>query len=299
MKNRPFRPPRLRPGRSGPRGGLQTRSSHGQSRRADIERVVVEAGAGDLRCAARPAGRQRRRQGVRLLRPSCWTAASWRSAAKATPCTCAPCCPRFRDGLFGSRYAYIDVTVGVPKTADAQDRRFERRHGSHRRAGRDRSPTARAISAGAHRRRPRRRGQLRRDQDRGVGGGLRLKDSSGDVDVDDVKGDVVVEVDSSGDLDIRRVAAACTCSATARATSRSHDVKRDVIIDDDSSGGIRVRTSAAISPSERWQRRHPLRPRLGAVRLPDRRDRGQWSELGQQAVDHRARLSRGSRRRTG
>jgi hypothetical protein len=73
-----------------------------------------------------------------------------------------------------------------------------------------------------------------------VGGNLRLKDSSGDVDVTDVRGNVDVTVDSSGDLEIERVAGAVHILNDSSGDIGVSEVERDVTIDVDSSGSIQV-----------------------------------------------------------
>jgi Putative adhesin len=206
-----------------------------------IERVVVEAGAGDL------AVRGGQGQNVSVDGRACASSAKLLDESRleirreGNTVYVRTVLPELHGSFFGlSPYAHMDVTVAVPKTAtlkiqdssgdleltDVQaaaiqdssgDQSLERIAGDLEVA--DSSGEVRIVS---------------------VGGGLRLNDSSGDVDVDDVKGDVVVEVDSSGDLDIRRVAGGVHVRNDSSGDIEIHDVKRDVTIDDDSSGGIRV-----------------------------------------------------------
>jgi hypothetical protein len=69
-------------------------------------------------------------------------------------------------------------------------------------------------------------------------GSLRLRDSSGDVEVDDIRGNVEVLVDSSGDLRIRKVDGNVDIDQDSSGSIRVEDVKGSVIVDSDSSGDI-------------------------------------------------------------
>lgn len=68
---------------------------------------------------------------------------------------------------------------------------------------------------------------------------LRLTDSSGEVLVEDVAGDVTLS-DSSGDVVVRRVGGSLTIPQDSSGEIDVVDVKGSVTIDEDSSGGIRV-----------------------------------------------------------
>jgi hypothetical protein len=206
----------------------------------DIERVVVEAGAGDL--VVRGAeGRD-----VKVDGKACASSTKLLDEIRleirrdGNTVFVRTLMPDMSLGLFGSHNAHMDVTVAVPKTAtlkiqdssgdlevtDVQaaaiqdssgDQTLERIAGDLDVA--DSSGEIKIV---------------------GVGGGLRLKDSSGDVDINEVAGDVVVDVDSSGDLDIRRITGGVHILNDSSGDIEIHDVKRDVTIDDDSSGGILV-----------------------------------------------------------
>jgi DUF4097 and DUF4098 domain-containing protein YvlB len=207
----------------------------------NIERVVVEAGAGDLVVRGGPG------QDVTVDGKACASTAKLLDQIKlevrrdGNTVYVRTVLPEMNVNLFGfSNSARIDVTVAVPKTATLKiedssgdmevtdvrsatiadssgDQTLERIAGDLDVA--DSSGEIKIV---------------------GVGGGLRLKDSSGDVDVNEVAGDVVVEVDSSGDLDIRRVTGGVHILNDSSGDIEIHDVKRDVTIDDDSSGGILV-----------------------------------------------------------
>lgn len=69
-------------------------------------------------------------------------------------------------------------------------------------------------------------------------GSLRLRDSSGDVDVEDVRGNVLVVVDSSGDLHISRVGGNVDIEQDSSGSIRVEDVKGSVKVGSDGSGDI-------------------------------------------------------------
>jgi DUF4097 and DUF4098 domain-containing protein YvlB len=76
---------------------------------------------------------------------------------------------------------------------------------------------------------------------RNIGGNLELQDSSGDVRVSDVSGSVEVAVDSSGDLDIERVKRDVVIQQDSSGTIMIADVDGSVRIDHDGSGDVDVR----------------------------------------------------------
>jgi len=140
--------------------------------------------------------------------------------------------------FFFSRYAYLDLTLNVPKSAtlsiedssgdmevsDARSAVIEDGSGDQtlRNIAGDLDVTDSS-------------GEIRIEH---VAGSLRLQDSSGDVEVRDVRGDVEVTVDSSGDLDIAKVAGSVHILNDSSGDIEIADVQRDVTIDADSSGGI-------------------------------------------------------------
>jgi hypothetical protein len=213
----------------------------GNSAGPGIERVVVEAGAGDL------VVRGGSGQDVTVDGKACASTTKLLDQIKleirrdGNTVYVRTVLPEMNVNLFGlSHSARLDVTVAVPKAATLK---IEDSSGDMEVT--DVHSATIADSSGDQ--------TLERiagDLDvadssgeikiAGVGGGLRLKDSSGDVDVNEVAGDVVVDVDSSGDLDIRRVTGGVHILNDSSGDIEIHDVKRDVTIDDDSSGGILV-----------------------------------------------------------
>jgi DUF4097 and DUF4098 domain-containing protein YvlB len=71
-----------------------------------------------------------------------------------------------------------------------------------------------------------------------VAGSVRLQDSSGDIEVDDVRGDVDVAIDSSGDIEIAKVDGSVRVAQDSSGSIRAERVKGSVTVDSDSSGDI-------------------------------------------------------------
>lgn len=69
-------------------------------------------------------------------------------------------------------------------------------------------------------------------------GSVRVRDSSGDVDIDEVRGDVVVENDSSGDIEIAQVEGSVVVDNDSSGSIRAEDVRGSVTVNNDSSGDI-------------------------------------------------------------
>lgn len=207
----------------------------------DIKRVVIEARAGDL------VVRGGESRDVTVDGKACASSKELLEEVKleirrdGDTVYLRTVMPDLSAVFFGfNRYAYLDVTVAVPKTAtvtiddssgdmevsDVQGASITDSSGDQT-VQRIAGDVDDADSSG----------EIRISD---VGGGLRLKDSSGDIDVNGVQGDVVVTVDSSGDLDIRKVTGGVHILSDSSGDMRIEDVKRDVIVDEDSSGGIHV-----------------------------------------------------------
>ena len=220
-----------------------THSTHRTANSAgpDIARVVVEAGAGDLVVRGGDS------RDVKVDGKACASTAALLEDIKleirreGDTVYVRTVLPDLSSGLFGLRYAYLDVTVDVPKTASVKvddssgDMRVSDVHGAQI-TDSSGDQTLERISgdldvADSS-------GEIRISE---VTGGLKLRDSSGDVDVQSVQGDVLVTVDSSGDMDISHVTGGVHIVSDSSGDIEIADVKRDVTIDDDSSGGIAVR----------------------------------------------------------
>jgi DUF4097 and DUF4098 domain-containing protein YvlB len=82
-------------------------------------------------------------------------------------------------------------------------------------------------------------------------GSIKVRDSSGDIEVEDVRGDVEVELDSSGDIQIVKVAGNVRVRQDSSGNIRVEEVKGGVAVDSDSSGDIYAeRVSGDFTVSE-------------------------------------------------
>jgi hypothetical protein len=207
----------------------------------DIKRVVVEAGAGDLTVRGGDS------RDVTVEGKACASSDELLQDIKleirreGDTVYVRTVLPEISGLVIGfARYAYIDVTVDLPKTASLKldDSSGDMRVSNVQGASITDSSGDQTLEHIA--------GDLDVADSSGeiritdVSGGLRLRDSSGDVDVNGVQGDVVVTVDSSGDLDISHVTGGVHILSDSSGDIEITDVKRDVLIDDDSSGGIAV-----------------------------------------------------------
>lgn len=69
-------------------------------------------------------------------------------------------------------------------------------------------------------------------------GSVRLRDSSGDIEIDAVTADVVVQMDSSGDMEINHVDGSVVIEQDSSGSIRVENVKGNVDVKSDSSGDI-------------------------------------------------------------
>ena len=69
-------------------------------------------------------------------------------------------------------------------------------------------------------------------------GSVRVHDSSGDIEINDTRGDVDVVQDSSGDIRIEKVAGNARIEQDSSGDIRVQEVKGSFVVDSDSSGGI-------------------------------------------------------------
>jgi DUF4097 and DUF4098 domain-containing protein YvlB len=82
-------------------------------------------------------------------------------------------------------------------------------------------------------------------------GTARVRDSSGDIEIDDVRGDVDVVIDSSGDIQVAKVGGSVKIQQDSSGGIRVEDVKGSVTVDSDSSGDIyAVRVGGDFTVSE-------------------------------------------------
>jgi len=106
-----------------------------------------------------------------------------------------------------------------------------------------------------------------------VRGNVNVSDSSGDVVIADVNGNVSIPVDSSGGLSFRRIHGEVHIASDSSGDISIADVNKDVRIDHDSAGDIRVSGIAgnfAVEHDSTGDIEH--RNVLGTVRLPRSKD---------------------------
>lgn len=208
----------------------------------DIKRVVIEAGAGDLVVRGGDGADVKAEGNACASSDELLQDIKLEVRREGDTVYLRTVLPEVSGVLIGiSRYAYMDVTVDVPRTAALKldDSSGDMRVSNVQSASITDSSGDQTVEQIA--------GDLEVTDSSGeirisdVGGGLRLRDSSGDTHVTGVQGDVVVTVDSSGDLDISRVSGGVHILSDSSGDIEITDVKRDVVIDDDSSGGIAVR----------------------------------------------------------
>ena len=103
-------------------------------------------------------------------------------------------------------------------------------------------------------------------------GSVRLRDSSGDIEVEDVRGDVEVTSDSSGDIHIERIDGGVRVVQDSSGGIRVEDVKGSIVIEQDSSGDIyaaRVGGDFTVNGDSSGRIEHESV--RGAVNMPDRK----------------------------
>lgn len=89
---------------------------------------------------------------------------------------------------------------------------------------------------------------------RDVGGNVRVDDNSGDIEIEDVRGGVVIEDDGSGGIDIRNVDLDVLVEDDGSGSIEVAYIGGDFTVEDDGSGGIRYRE---VQGEVRIPRRRP------------------------------------------
>ncbi|MEJ2384303.1 MAG: hypothetical protein P8Y54_07870 [Xanthomonadales bacterium] len=125
--------------------------------------------------------------------------------------------------LTGSRYAYLDLEIRVPAETALDVR--------------DSSGDA-DISGVASVRVSDSSGDLELEN---IGGPVVLRDSSGDIELSDIRGDVTVENDSSGDIDGERITGNVLVEKDSSGGIYFEGVSGNVTVERDSSGDITAR----------------------------------------------------------
>ena len=205
-----------------------------------VEKVVIRAGAGDLKVVGHTDATRIEARGVACAGKQEMLDASQVSVRReGNVVIVETALPQYEDGWSwkNNDYAYIDLGIALPsglpveaidssgdavfedlKTLDLQDSSGDLRV----------SRTAGALNVTDS------SGDITIEK----AGSVKLRDSSGDVDIDDVANDVVVLVDSSGDMQVTHVGGDVRIEQDSSGGIRVEDVKKNVVIQSDSSGDI-------------------------------------------------------------
>jgi DUF4097 and DUF4098 domain-containing protein YvlB len=205
-----------------------------------VEKVVIRAGAGDMKVVGRGNAVRIEARGVACAAKQellDTTQISVRREGSVVYVETTLPQSEDDDKWGNNDYAYIDLGIALPSsipveaTDSSGDATFEDLNSLTLQDGsgdltitRIAGPTDVSDSSG--------------DIEIEVAGSVRLQDSSGDVDVDDVHGDVHVAIDSSGDLEIARVDGSVHVAQDSSGSIRAEHVKGSVTVDSDSSGDI-------------------------------------------------------------
>ncbi len=167
------------------------------------EKLVVEAAAGDLHINGRPGISEARAHGRVCVSDEEWLNEARLDTEGGREARISVVLPDYSGRkLFGRHYRYMDLTIDVPEwtALDVTD------------------------SSG--------------DTVIEHAGPLSIRDSSGDIEIDGVKGDVTLD-DSSGDIEVHGVDGNVTVVSDSSGDIRGDDVQGGVLVRRDSSGDIR------------------------------------------------------------
>ncbi len=217
-----------------------------------VEKVIIRAGAGDMKVVGRGNAVRIEARGVACVAKQELLEATQISVRREGNVVYVETdLPQNRTGwIFGNNeYAYIDIGIALPSSIPVEaidssgDAVFEDLKALNLQDSSgdlevDRVAGLADISDSSG------------DIDIEKVGSLRLRDSSGDVEVDGVPGDVEVVVDSSGDMHIAQVDGSVRIRQDSSGNIRVEDVKGSVDVDSDSSGDIyagRVKGNFTVS----------------------------------------------------
>jgi DUF4097 and DUF4098 domain-containing protein YvlB len=206
-----------------------------------VERVVIRAGAGDMKVVGRGnAVRVEARGAACAAKQDLLDQVQLSVRREGNTVIVETSLPQDKAGgwSFGdNEYAYIDVGIALPSNIPVEaldssgDAEFE-----------DLKELTLQDSSGDL--------KVRRiagladitdssgDIDVNSAGTVRLRDSSGDIEVDDIRGDAEVVLDSSGDIRMSNVSGSVRVRQDSSGNLRFEDVKGSVDVDSDSSGDI-------------------------------------------------------------
>lgn len=205
-----------------------------------VEKVVIRAGAGDMKVVGRSTATRIEARGVACAgKQEMLDAAQISVRREGNVVIVETALPQYEDGWSwkDNDYAYIDLGVALPSSlpVEAMDSSGD--------AGFEDLKSLELQDSSGDLRLLRISGALSVTDSSGDleikdAGSVRLRDSSGDVEIDDVSGDVVVLMDSSGDMGIAHVTGNVTIEQDSSGNIRVQDVKGSVVVQSDSSGDI-------------------------------------------------------------
>jgi len=206
-----------------------------------IEKVVIRAGAGDMKIVGRPTAVRVEARGTACAgKQELLDATQINVRREGNVVYVETALPQNNDGGWNwgkNDYAYIDIGIALPSnvpvegTDSSGDTTIE-----------DLAALTMQDSSGDL--------EIHRiagladvtdssgDLDIDDAGSVRVRDSSGDVEIDKVRGDVEITGDSSGDIHIAQVGTNVHILQDTSGGIRVEDVKGNVIVDSDSSGDI-------------------------------------------------------------
>jgi DUF4097 and DUF4098 domain-containing protein YvlB len=205
-----------------------------------VEKVVIRAGAGDMKVIGRPNGVRVEARGVACATKQELIDSTQISVRREGNVIYVETTLPQNDGnwSFGkNEYAYIDIGIALPSnlpveaTDSSGDATFEdlkalQLQDSSGDLNINRIAGLADVSDSS--------GDLEIEG----AGSVRVRDSSGDVEVEDVRGDVEVILDSSGDMHIAKVDGSVKVEQDSSGSIRIEDVKGSVVVASDSSGDI-------------------------------------------------------------
>jgi len=205
-----------------------------------VEKVVIRAGAGDMKVIGRSNAVRIEARGVACAAKQELLDATQISVRREGNVVYVETALPQNDGNWNwgnDEYAYIDIGIALPSgipveaTDSSGDATFEDLNAlTVQDSSGDLNIDRIAGLADV--------GDSSGDIEIGGAGSVRVRDSSGDIDVDDVKGDVDVVLDSSGDIEIAKVTGNVRVEQDSSGGIRVEGVKGNVSVDSDSSGDI-------------------------------------------------------------
>ena len=207
---------------------------------AGVEKVVIRAGAGDMKVVGRGNAVRIEARGVACAAKQELLDATQISVRREGNVVYVETTLPQDDGKWSwgdNEYAYIDIGIALPSsipveaTDSSGDAAFEDLNAlTLQDSSGDLNLKRIAGLADV--------GDSSGDIEIEGAGNVRLRDSSGDIDVEEVRGEVVVMLDSSGDIEIAQVDGNVKVEQDSSGSIRVENVKGNVNVDSDSSGDI-------------------------------------------------------------